>query len=125
MSNPKLKRELGLFETTACGVGIILGAGIYVLIGAATETAGNAVWLSFLFAAVISLLTGFSYAELSSIFPKDAAEYTYTEKSFNRGLAFFVGYLVIFSAIIAASTVALGFAGYFSALFGINHLMVI
>ncbi|MBS3124614.1 hypothetical protein J4437_08370, partial [Candidatus Woesearchaeota archaeon] len=46
----KLKRELGLFQTTVCGVGIILGAGIYVLIGIAAGYAGNAVWISFLFA---------------------------------------------------------------------------
>jgi APA family basic amino acid/polyamine antiporter len=125
MKKYALKRELGLFHATACGVGIILGAGIYVLIGEASGIAGNSVWLSFLIAAVVSLFTGFSYAELSSIFPKDAAEYTYTKKAFNRGLAFFIGYFVILSAVISAATVAIGFAGYFSSLFNLDHTIYI
>ncbi|MCG7853830.1 MAG: amino acid transporter, partial [Methanosarcinaceae archaeon] len=66
---PALKRELGLFEVTLSGVGSILGAGIYVLVGKAAGLAGNAVWLSFLFAAVAAGLTGIAYMELSSMFP--------------------------------------------------------
>lgn len=126
MKSPALKRDLGLFHAVAAGVGIILGAGIYVLLGTATEVAGNSVWMSFFFAALVSLLTGLSYAELSSMYPTDAAEYDYTEKAFKkRGLAFFVAYQVILSAIISASTVAMGFAGYFSALFGLDHTVLI
>ena len=74
----QLHRVLGLVEVTAGGVGIIIGAGIYVLLGAATALAGPAVWLAFLFAAALSLLTGLSYAELSSMFPSAAGEYEYT-----------------------------------------------
>ncbi len=69
--NPSLKRELGLFEVTLSGVGIILGAGIYVLIGQAAGLAGNALWLAFGLSAIMALRTGLSYAELSSMFPKD------------------------------------------------------
>jgi len=120
-----LKRELGLFHVTTIGVGLILGAGIYVLLGQATGYAGNSVWLSFLISAVVALFTGFSYAELSSMFPRDAAEYEYTENAFGKMLAFFVGYFVVLSAIISAATVAMGFAGYFGALFGLKNLVVI
>ena len=63
-----LRRDLGLFEATLAGIGIIVGAGIYVLIGAAAGYAGNAVWLSFLISAFVAFLTGMSYAELSSIY---------------------------------------------------------
>ena len=59
-SGPGLHRVLGLTEVTAGGVGIIIGAGIYVLLGAATALAGPVVWLAFLLAAVLSLLTGLS-----------------------------------------------------------------
>ena len=120
-----LKRELGLFHATVYGVGIILGAGIYVLIGKAAGIAGNSVWLSFLIAALIAAFTGLSYAELSSIYPKDGGEYDYTLKAFGRKSAFIIGYLVIISGIISAAAVALGFSGYFSALFGTNSLLLI
>lgn len=115
----ELKRELGLLEVTLSGVGIILGAGIYALIGKATALAGNAVWLSFAFSSLVAVFTGLSYAELSSMFPKASAEHEYTRNAFGRRLAFIIGWLIIFSAIIGASTVALGFGGYFSSFFSI------
>lgn len=114
----KLKRSLGLFETTFYGVGVIVGAGIYALIGKAAGLSGNAVWLSFIFGAVIAAFTGLSYAELSSMFPKAGGEYVYAEKAFNRRLAFLLGWLIVVGGVIAAATISLGFAGYFSALFG-------
>ncbi|HLC39788.1 MAG TPA: amino acid permease, partial [archaeon] len=77
----KLRRTLSLFEATIYGVGIILGAGIYALIGEAAGSAGNALWLSFVIGAAISALTGLSYAELSAMYPKAAAEYVYVKKA--------------------------------------------
>ena len=117
MKRSRLKRELGLFQVTIAGVGIILGAGIYALIGVAAGVAGNAVWLSFLISAIIAAFTGLSYAELSSIFKKDSGEYEYCESAFGAGLASFVSILVIFTGIVSASTVAIGFGGYFASLF--------
>lgn len=113
----ELKRELGLFEVTLSGIGIILGAGIYALIGKAAGLAGNSVWMSFAFSALIAVFTGLSYAELSSMFPKAGAEYDYTLKVFGKMVAFVIGWLIIFTGVIGASTVALGFGGYFNALF--------
>jgi basic amino acid/polyamine antiporter, APA family len=121
--NPPLKRELGLLEVTLSGVGIILGAGVYVLIGQAAGLAGNAIWLAFGFSAIMALLTGLSYAELSSMFPKAGAEYDYVTNAFNSRLAFVIGWLVFLSGILAAATVALGFAGYFTALTSIPMLI--
>ena len=122
-ANPYLRRELGLFEVTLSGVGIILGAGIYVLIGQAAGLAGNALWLAFGLSAIIALLTGLSYAELSSMFPKAAAEYDYVANAFNTRLAFVIGWMVFLSGVLAAATVALGFAGYFSALTGSPQIL--
>lgn len=115
----ELRRHLGLFQTTMYGVGLILGAGIYALIGSATGEAGNSVWVSFILAAMAAVFTGLSYAELSSMYPKAAAEYSYTKNAFkNNFVAFLVGWLTLFVAIISASTIALGFGGYFAGLFG-------
>jgi len=113
---PHLKRELGLFQAVAAGVGIILGAGIYVLIGQAAGVAGNAVWLSFLLGALIAACTGLSYAELSSMYPKDAGEYLYTEKAFSEKLGWLTAFLIVFQGIVSAAAVALGFGGYLSRL---------
>jgi APA family basic amino acid/polyamine antiporter len=114
----RLERSLGLFELTMYGVGIILGAGIYALLGEGAGIAGNAVWLSFVIAAIVSAFTGLSYCELNSMMPKEAAEYNYTKRAFNRKLAFVVGWILILSLTVAASTVSLGFAGYFHNIFG-------
>jgi len=115
----KLKRSIGLFQATLYGIGIILGAGIYALIGAGAGIAGNALWLSFLIAAFIASLTGLSYAELASMYPKEAAEYVYTKKAFNRKtLSFVVGWVMLVVGVVSAATVALGFGGYFSYMIG-------
>lgn len=117
-----LRRTLGLFEVTISGVGIILGAGIYALIGEAAGLAGNAVWISFALSALVAIFTGLSYAELASMFPRASAEYEYTNQAFGQLPAFLIGWLIIFSGIVGASTVSLGFAGYFRALTGIPIL---
>lgn len=119
MKKLKLKRELSLFEATFYGIGVILGAGIYALIGEAAGIAGNSVWLSFVIGAAIASLTGLSYAELSTMFPKAAAEYIYVRRAFgSRFLAFLVGWLLVFTGVVSIAAVSLGFAGYFQGLFG-------
>ncbi|MFH1623262.1 MAG: amino acid permease [Candidatus Aenigmatarchaeota archaeon] len=116
---PGLKREIGFWEATIYGVGIILGAGVYALIGEAAGMAGNSVWMSFAMAALVGLLTGLSYMELISMFPKAAAEYVYVKNAFkSRLLAFDVGWIAIFASVIATAAVALGFAGYLHELVG-------
>ena len=57
---PKLKKELNLFTATIYAIGVILGAGIYALIGEGAGIAGNSVWLSFVVAAIIASFTGLS-----------------------------------------------------------------
>ncbi len=121
----RLKRGVGLFEATLYGIGIILGAGIYALIGVGAGIAGNALWISFLIGAIIAAFTGFSYAELSSMYPKEAAEYVYTEHAFRKKLlAFIVQWIMLFTGIVSATTVALGFAGYWHFMFGGDILVI-
>lgn len=113
----KLERSLGFWEVSLMSVGIILGAGVYVLIGEASGLSGNGLWISFILAAIVASFTGLSYAELSSRFPEAGAEYVYIENSFGKNFAWIIGWLIIAGSIIGAATVAMGFANYFSALF--------
>lgn len=122
---PKLKRALGLFETSIYGIGIILGAGIYALIGKATGLTGNSVWLSFLIGAVISAFTGLSYAEFSSIFTKAGGSSIYVKNTLNNNLmGFIVGWLMNIQNIFAAATVSLGFGGYLKGMFGLPVVLI-
>ncbi len=119
----KLSRRLGLFSTTTVGVGVILGAGIYVLVGIATKQAGNAAWLSFVIAAIVAGLTGLSYARLSRLKPKNAPEFQYLNMAFGRTPAFLAGWLVLWATIISSAAVALGFGGYLEYIFNISHVV--
>ncbi|WP_414469832.1 APC family permease [Methanobacterium sp. ACI-7] len=117
-----LKRKLGLFEVTVSGIGIILGAGIYALLGEAAPLSGNALWLSFLIASTVAAFTALSYAELASMFPSSAAEYEYVKNAIGEKIGFIIGWIIIFSAIISSSTVAVGFGNYLGTLFNIPPL---
>ena len=117
-----LKRELGLFEITLYGIGMIVGAGIYALIGKVAGLAGNGVWLSFLLSSLLAVFTGLSYAELSSVFTKDSAEFDYVRRATkSRYLSYIVAWFMLGSMIVSATTVALGFGGYLSAILGIGN----
>lgn len=122
---PKLKRRVSLFGVTVYGVGNVLGAGIYALIGEVVGITGNLSWLAFVLASITGALTGLSYAELSAMYPKSAAEFVYTEEAFKiRILSFLLGWIIIFSGILSAATVALGFANYLAALIGIPSIIL-
>lgn len=112
----ELERSLSLWQITLMSIGVILGAGIYVVIGEAAGLAGNTLWLSFILAAVVASFTGLSYVELASRFPTAAAEYTYVEQSFGKRFAWVTGWMIIAGSIIGSATVALGFARYLSAI---------
>ncbi len=120
-----LKKELTLFDAVVYGIGIIIGAGIYALIGKGAGLAGNALWLSFVIGGTVALFSGFSYAELSSAFSKNAAEYHFMRHATrNRMFSFVIGWLTIFAGIAAMATVSLGFAGYFKSLAGFPEIPV-
>jgi APA family basic amino acid/polyamine antiporter len=117
---PTLRRSLSLVETTLAGIGIILGAGVYALVGAVAEEAGNGLWLSFVFAAVVATIIGLCYAELASMFPRSGADYEYSRRALGERPAFVVGWLMVIGNIIAAAAVALGFGGYLNTFFDVD-----
>jgi amino acid transporter len=109
----KLKRTLGLFSLAAYGVGDILGAGIYGLVGKIAGIAGNACWLSFLFALFVASLTGLSYAELAGRFPRAGGETSYSFEAFRVPvLSHALGFLVLMSGVVSMAAVSHAFGGY-------------
>jgi APA family basic amino acid/polyamine antiporter len=111
-SNGTLRRSLNFWQVTASGVGIVIGAGVYVLLGEAARDAGAAVWASFLVAALLSVLTGLSYAELAGMYPNAGAEYEFARRAFNEFIGFVTGWMMVAALLIAAGAVALGFGHY-------------
>jgi amino acid transporter len=109
----QLRRRLGLPLLTLYGIGVTIGAGIYVLIGAVASHAGMHAPLAFLLAAVVMALTVASYAELCTRYPVAAGEAAYVRAAFNRRwLSTATGITMICGAVIVAATVAIGSAGY-------------
>ncbi|MDZ4216870.1 MAG: amino acid permease [Candidatus Gracilibacteria bacterium] len=108
-----MKRVISLPFLIFYGLGTILGAGIYVLIGEVVADAGINAPLSFLLAGILAVLTGFSYAELSSRYPQSAGAAVYVHKAFHRDrLSQLIGVLVMVTGMITAAALANGFAGY-------------
>src|SRR6476620_3104076 len=104
-----LRRRLGLSLLVLYGVGITIGAGIYVLIGRIAGHAGVYAPWSFVLAAAVMALTVASYAELSTRFPVSAGEAAYVKAAFNsRPLSIVTGLLTIVIGVVSASAVTLG-----------------
>jgi APA family basic amino acid/polyamine antiporter len=121
----ELRRELGLFEGVVYGVGLILGAGIYAILGEATGVTGGSVVFAFLLAAVVAALTGLSYAELASLYPRAEGDYIYVREAFSNDLlSDLTAFGRLFMGVTSSAAVALAFAGYFSAFVDVPQLLL-
>ena len=110
---PALRRRLSLPLLVLYGVGITIGAGIYVLIGAVAGHAGRFAPWSFALAGLAMALTVGSYAELSTRFPVSAGEAAYVRAAFHsRFASTLTGLLTIVIGVVSSATVVLGAAGY-------------
>ncbi len=122
--NHQLKRTLGPINLVSLGVGCIIGAGIFVLTGdVASHHAGPAILLSFVVAGFVCALAGLCYAELSSTMPVSGSAYTYAYGTIGEVFAWVMGWLLVLEYGVAASEVAVGWAGYVVSLlkdFGVN-----
>lgn len=108
-----LKRSLTLFLAVRYGLGVTIGAGIYVLVGIAAGQSGMHAPLAFVFAALVMSFSAASFAELGTRMPVSASEAAYVQKAFNRRwLSLTMGLLVVLTATISAATISVGSAGY-------------
>jgi APA family basic amino acid/polyamine antiporter len=110
----ELHRALGPWQLIALGIGAIIGAGIFVITGHAAATyAGPGVVISFMIAGLGCFFAGLCYAEFASMIPVAGSAYTYTYATMGRFLAWFIGWNLVLEYLAAASTVAVGWSGYF------------
>ena len=112
------ERNIGLFGATSIGVGALLGAGIYVLIGLAAGMAGPSVWLSYLLCGIVAFCTTLLFAELARIVPVTGGGYAYAYKTLGSFGSFMTGWFLALGSIFACGLYAIGFAEYFSSLLG-------
>jgi amino acid transporter len=125
-NNPQLNRTLSLPIVVLYGLGTIVGAGVYALIGEIAGTAGIYAPFSFLFASLLAGFSAVSLAELSSRYPQSAGEAVYVLNGFGSlSLSTLVGLFVILSGIVSAATVLNGFVGYMQDLFPVGREIAI
>ena len=118
---PTLNRVIGPGLLLLFVVGDILGTGVYALTGKVAAEVGGAVWLPFLVAFVVALLTAFSYLELVTKYPRAAGAALYTHKAFGlHFLTFMVTFAVMCSGLTSASSAAKAFAGNFAEAFDLS-----
>ena len=113
-----MKKAFGLWSAVFMGIGAMVGAGIFIVIGQAGSMAGNIVWLSFIFGGIIALLSGYSLAKLALSFPSRGGiiEYLVQEFGVNK-FSGSMGILFYFAQLIAIAAVAKSFGAYATKLF--------
>jgi basic amino acid/polyamine antiporter, APA family len=108
-----LRRELGPLSLVLLGIGVIIGAGIFVLSGhAAAQMAGPAIVISFIVAGIASAFAGLCYAEFASMIPVAGSAYTYAYATLGQFVAWIIGWDLILEYTLGATTVAIGWSGY-------------
>ncbi len=108
-----LSREIGFWLLCFYGLGNILGAGIYVLVGKVAGHAGYFTLISFFIAGLVASFTAFTYAELSSRFPVAAGVAVYLQEGFGKvWLSVIAGLTIALAGMLSAATIVKGFAGY-------------
>ena len=104
-SAPSLQRTLGFWSLLAYGVGDMLGAGIYALVGKVAGVSGTLAWVSFGIAMVAATLTAAVYGELATRYPKSGGAAYYCDIAFRKpALSIVVGWLVFCSGLVLLAT---------------------
>jgi len=115
---PAVKGSFGVRQAAFIGVGAMVGAGIFSLLGAAGEVAGSAVWVSFLIAGVIAVLQGYSFAKFGARYPSAGGLLEYVIRGFGDGHSTGIMAWLIYSVnAIVTAMVAVSFGSYASSAF--------
>ncbi len=121
-----LKRAVGPVLLTLYGVGVTVGAGIYVLVGKVAGEAGMAAPVAFLIAGILAGLSALSYSEMATRFPRAGGEATYVNAGFGLPwVTLGVGLLVVFTGVSSAAAVLLGFVGYLNELVAVPTIFTL
>ncbi|MES2686562.1 MAG: APC family permease [Pseudomonadota bacterium] len=121
VTQPALHRVMGPWLLLLFIVGDILGTGIYALTGQVAKQVGGVVWLPFLVAFAVALVTAFSYLELVTKYPRAAGAALYAHKAFGvHFITFIVAFTVMCSGITSASTASRAFAANLAGAFGLD-----
>jgi basic amino acid/polyamine antiporter, APA family len=107
-----LKRALGPVALVSLGIGAIVGAGIFVLSGAAAQSTGPALVLSVILSGIGCAFAGLCYAEFASMIPIAGSAYTYAYATVGEFLAWIIGWDLILEYAVGATTVSIGWSGY-------------
>jgi APA family basic amino acid/polyamine antiporter len=117
-----LKRTLGVFQLTALGVGAIIGAGIFVMVGLGAQYAGPGLTLSFVLSGLGCAFAGLCYAEFAAMIPLAGSAYTYAYATLGELIAWIIGWDLTLEYAMGASTVSSGWSNHFIALLNIFHI---
>jgi len=117
-----LKRTLGVFQLTALGVGAIIGAGIFVMVGLGAQYAGPGLTMSFVLSGLGCTFAGLCYAEFAAMIPLAGSAYTYAYATLGELLAWIIGWDLTLEYAMGASTVSSGWSNHFIELLNIFHI---
>jgi len=113
MIEPQLERSFGAGTLTLTGVGMVVGAGIFVITGqAAAAYAGPAIVFSFVLAAIVCVFSALCYAEMAAMVPLAGSAYSYTSEAFGRKAGWVVGWALVAEYLFAMAAIAIGWSAY-------------
>ena len=127
VESARLRRRLPLTLLVLYGLGVTVGAGIYVLIGLTASHAGMFTPIAFLVSALVVSLTGFTYAELSTRYPVSAGEAEYVRSAFQaRWPALVIGLMVVIVGLVSSATISIGASAYLTQFIPLpDHIMIL
>lgn len=108
-----LRKKLSAFDIAALGIGSVVGTGIFVATGQGAQLAGPAVTISYVVAAITSILCALTYSELATMFPVAGSTYSYSYVAFGEIIAWIIGWDLMLEYLVSGAAVASGWSGTF------------
>jgi APA family basic amino acid/polyamine antiporter len=119
MAEHQLERSFGPGTLTLTGVGIVIGAGIFVITGqAAAAYAGPAIVFSFVLAGLACVFIALCYAEMAAMVPLAGSAYSYTSEAFGRKAGWVVGWALVAEYLFGVAAIAIGWSAYMQGVIG-------